>query len=136
VIAGAAEFSYERLLNQESAVGISVLASYDDDFWWRGGVLPYYRWYYFNKQASGLFMEANGGVFWENQQIYDGYFEVASVETHFGAGLGFALGYKFLSQRGWVGECYGGVGRNFVEDINTSRAYPRFGVNIGRRFGN
>ena len=47
-----------------------------------------------------------------------------------GAGLGLAIGWKYISQNNWVGEVYTGLGRDFVND----GAYQRLGITIGKRF--
>jgi hypothetical protein len=47
-----------------------------------------------------------------------------------GAGVGLALGWKYLSGNNWVGEIYAGGGRDFVN----GGGYPRLGITIGKRF--
>lgn len=138
MVLGIAEFSYERVLNDEAAVGISIAASFDDDVEWLGGVSPYYRWYFYGKKASGLFMEGNAAVYSVETSFYEYDPLIGSVykeEQSVGAGLGFALGYKLMSDNGWVGEVYAGVGRNMIETDHGYEAYPRLGVSLGRRFG-
>ncbi len=55
---------------------------------------------------------------------------VTKTETNMGAGLGIAIGWKYLSRNNWIGEIYLGGGRDFIND----GGYPRLGISIGKRF--
>ena len=135
-LVGIPEFSYERILDEETSVGISAAVSIESDLQWQWGITPYYRWFFSKKAGEGLFIEGHANVF---ESEYDDYWGVPSWPytgpfKEIGAGGGFALGYKMTSSGGWVGELYAGAGRNFLAD-RAERAYPRLGFIIGRRFG-
>ena len=86
------------------------------------------------KPASGFFIEANGSMFSQERDVYHDYGnDVYNWETKhkFGAGIGLALGWKYVSRNNWVGELLMGGGRDFV---NKDEAYPRIGISIGKRF--
>lgn len=118
LVAGLPELQYERILNDETSLGFSALFPIDQDLDF-AAFGPYYRVHFGDAPASGFFVEANGGAF------------VSDSDMSFG--LGFAVGYKLLSHRGWVLDGYGGLGRMFND--NFLPIYPRFGLCFGRRFG-
>ena len=60
LVAGAVEFTYERLLNEESAVGVSLFVSYDNNIDTNFSLTPYYRFYFGKKPAAGFFAEGFG----------------------------------------------------------------------------
>ena len=104
------------------------------DLEWKGGISPYYRWFFSKKPAAGLFIESLASVY----IMEDGYRNDDGVwdrRNLTGAGIGFALGYKLISDGGWVGEVYAGGGRNFSNSDDLGAGYPRLGFCIGRRFG-
>ena len=84
------------------------------------------------KYGAGFFIEANAAFF--STEINDVDYDYGSVSTDTkysaGAGLGIAMGWKYLTRNNWVGELNFGVGRDFVND----GAYPRLGISIGKRF--
>jgi len=137
-ILGLPELTYERILNDESAIGVSLSVAADDDISWKFGVVPYYRVYFGGKKASGFFIEGNAALItikdydfsnYSPNYSYSGRMEMTKQTTF---GLGAAAGGKFLTKRGFIGEAYFGLGRLFknrFEDI-----YPRLGITIGKRF--
>lgn len=131
---GIPEITYERLLNDNSAVGLSVGFSVEkpEDMAYRYGITPYYRMYFGFKKASGFFIEANGILLGHSYDEYDGTGASLSSETQSQFGLGAGVGAKFLSRNGLIGEVYGGLGRVFGD--NSLGAYPRFGISLGKRF--
>ena len=128
LLAGFPEFSYERILGEETAAGVSVGFALDDSFGLNFGMFPYYRLFFGKKRAAGFFVEGNGALYSESLDL-DG-----RDTSKLGAGVGLAIGGKFLTKGGWVAELYAGAGRNFVNTDDLSAAYPRFGIHIGKRF--
>lgn len=133
------EVSYERILGEDFSLGASAGINLNsDDYPLDFAFTPYARWFFggnstnLQKYGAGFFIEANGSVFsTETSEIrYDGNSINSSSNNEFGAGLGLALGWKYLSQNNWVGEIYLGGGRDFINDS----AYPRMGISIGKRF--
>ncbi|NNK81944.1 MAG: DUF3575 domain-containing protein [Flavobacteriaceae bacterium] len=118
------EFSFERILNEESSVGISLAVSIDNDVDLNYILTPYYRFFFGKKHAAGFFIEGNAAVFSEQYNFKN--------ETGFG--LGIAVGGKFLSKRNWIGELHLGLGRTLINEDKIAEAYPRVGISIGKRF--
>lgn len=130
LLAGYPELTYERLLGKEASFGLSLGFGLDDSFGTNFGAFPFYRLFFGKKPGAGFFVEGNGAVY--SEQVSREFGGDWSYET--GAGLGLALGGKFLTQSGWVAELFGGAGRNFIDAEGTSSVYPRLGVSIGKRF--
>ncbi|WP_290477975.1 MULTISPECIES: DUF3575 domain-containing protein [unclassified Leeuwenhoekiella] len=155
IVVANIEITYEYLISKYSGAGISITFdggnSSDDFLNW--AITPFYRQYFFNRQekrAQGLFAEGhlNLGSF-ENdyyQYTYDtdtGFIVderfVEHDKTAFGAG--FALGYKWASNNGFVIEPSVGVGRNIIGNTQDDGAYYdsidfyfRGGIQVGYRF--
>jgi hypothetical protein len=133
------ELTYERLLNTDISVGASLGVALDTDIYPTHVLFtPYFRWFFggssenLQKYGAGFFIEANGGLFTRtyDELFYENGMAGSREETATGAGLGLAVGWKYLTRNNWVGEIYFGGGRDFVND----GAYPRMGLTIGRRF--
>lgn len=127
LIIGLPEISYERILSDESAVGISMGARIDKDIEQIFFLTPFYRLYFGKKRAAGFFVEANSTIY--AQEINDD-----SSDNVMGLGLGFAIGGKFITKGGWVAELLAGAGRNFLNTDLIEEGYPRVGISIGKRF--
>ncbi len=133
------EVTYERILKADISVGASLgVALENDSYLTNFQFIPYVRWFFggnsenLRKYGAGFFIEANGGIFnYDNDKMYyDGNTAFWNEENVMGAGLGLAIGWKYISQNNWVGEVYTGLGRDLIND----GAYPRMGITIGKRF--
>jgi len=133
------EITYERILNSDISVGASLGVALEEDIYPTHVLFtPYVRWFFggssenLQKVGAGFFIEANGGLFTraDDELFYENGVYGSREETATGAGLGLALGWKYLTRNNWVGEIYFGGGRDFVND----GAYPRMGITIGKRF--
>ena len=139
------EITYERLLEDNMGVGISVAFNVDNNNDvnenYKFLIIPHYRLYFGDKKASGFFIEGNAAIV--NGSSYKVYYDPAAdyvagyaptrKENLTSFGLGAAVGGKFLTRNGFLGEVFGGVGRLFGKD-RISDVYPRFGISIGKRF--
>ena len=135
------DVSYERILNEESSVGVSFLSrvgnhtAFEDWGLKSYSVTPYYRQYFSPYYASGFFMEAfamyNGGERndWVNNEITNQKDKQKYKDVAFGVGLG----QKLVTRRGFVGIVYAGLGRNMF-DVNAPVVVGRAGVSFGFRF--
>ncbi|MEA3446984.1 MAG: hypothetical protein U9Q98_00835 [Bacteroidota bacterium] len=106
LLAGYPELAYERIINDESAVGISGgFWIIEDGFinFYKYSFVPYYRIYSRLKRAAGFFVELNGILF--SQEYYKKNKRLNCI----GLGLGSAIGMKFIISDGWIGELYGGL---------------------------
>lgn len=132
------EITYERIINADISIGGSVGITLDPDIYpIKFSATPYIRWFFggnsknLQKYGAGFFIEANGALL----SIMDTYYDYSGgslnrSESELGAGLGLAIGWKYLTQNNWVGELYLGGGRDFAND----GGYPRIGISIGKRF--
>lgn len=140
------DVSYERILNEESSIGVAVLTTLDQDSFGydsyrKYSITPYYRHFFSNNYAKGFFMEAftmiNGGEY----ETYDGYYDSINeiyideyeVTDYTDVAFGISVGGKFISKRGFVGEIHAGVGRNLLVD-NSPEVVGRGGISFGYRF--
>ena len=137
---GMPEITYERILSDETAAGISLALGATNNVDYNFMLTPYYRIYFGKRDnATGFFLEGNASVFSYDNYYYNSNnpFGNNDSKTELGYGLGFAIGTKFTSRsQKWIGEIMLGLGRNFAQSNNYSglTVYPRLGVNIGRRF--
>ncbi|MFD1631744.1 hypothetical protein [Pseudopedobacter beijingensis] len=145
-IYSAVELNYERILANNTALGVGASYFYETDktqglsFDMQWSLNPYYRLYFGKKEATGFFVEANASAA-QTRSKDDLYREQngiwtreATVYYNFGYGLGFAVGAKFLSNKGLIGEVFAGLGRYFNAKDYMTGQYPRLGVLIGKRF--
>ena len=140
------DVSYEYLINEESSVGISFLVNLNDNdtdgpyYNETFAITPYYRHYFSRKYAAGFFMEGFGMYNVQDSYYYDYssssiYYDENFKKTNNFA-LGISLGAKFVSEKGFAFEFYGGIGRNlFTSDSeNNFEVVPRLGISFGYRF--
>lgn len=138
LVAGALEITYERLLNEESGVGISLFVPYDDSIDINLSLTPYYRFYFGKKPAAGFFVEGFGMLNSYTQPASEGdwfsnYVGPEKDVTDFA--LGFGLGAKWATRKGFIFEINGGIGRNLFNSSDTDYLIVgRGGINLGYRF--
>lgn len=139
LVAGALEVSYEHLLNEESGVGVSLFVSYDESINTKFSLTPYYRFYFGKKPAAGFFVEGFGMLnsYSDDYYVYDSNFNETTIDgeniTDFA--LGFGLGGKWVTKKGFIFEINGGVGRNlFNSSDNDYEIVGRGGITLGYRF--
>lgn len=137
---GYSELTYERILGNNSAVGISIGFLIDsassnyatDILTFDKAILPYYRYYFGQKRAAGFFLEGNSIFYSEKSMVQH--------ERESGWGLGMAVGIKLIKNDNWhidvfAGGGFGVNGRNTgSEFLNFPDMYPRLGLAIGKRF--
>jgi hypothetical protein len=141
LVLGAAELTYERLLNEDSGVGVSLFFVAEDEFETNFSLTPYYRAYFGKKPAAGFFVE---GFAMLNSYVDHGYttyyndngttvtnFVADEVGTDFA--LGFGLGSKWIHRKGFIFEINAGIGRNLLSD-NSPEVVGRGGITLGYRF--
>ena len=140
LILGSFDVSYERILNEESAVGISLNAPFDNKNWdINYTATGYYRYYFGKKTAAGFFGEAFGMlnnvddfVYQENSTEFN--YEQKTI-TDFALGIG--LGGKWVTKKGLLLEINAGLGRNLFNNQYDDRDYEligRAGITVGYRF--
>ena len=144
LVIGAGEFTYERLLDEESGVGVSLFFNYDDQFYTGFSLTPFYRFYFSKKPAAGFFVEGFGMLnsyesYVYNNNSYDPYNSSNSfnfnVENRTDFALGFGLGSKWINKKGFLFEINAGVGRNLFNSNDTdNEIVGRGGITLGYRF--
>ena len=134
LILGALEVTYERTLNEESGIGLTVFLPLDNDVSdeIKYYISPYYRFYFGNKYASGFFLEGFGMINSTNRDLNFFIYE-EDFRTDFALGIG--LGGKWITNSGFIGEINFGVGRNLFNNNNTDyEIIAKGGISLGYRF--
>jgi hypothetical protein len=138
LILGAFEVTYERTLNEESGIGVSVFLPIDkeisDDIQYF--ISPYYRFYFGNKYAAGFFVEGFGMLNSTNRNINVlGGSLGDDDDFRTDLALGFAVGGKWVTKKGFSIELYSGIGRNLFNNNDTDyEIIGKGGINFGYRF--
>jgi hypothetical protein len=138
LVLGTLELTYERLINEESGVGISVHVPFTNESDINFSVTPYYRFYFGKKPAAGFFVEGFGMLNQVEDSIYDynsNFEDKEKTITDLAFGLG--LGGKWITKRGVLFEINAGIGRNLFNEYNDNRDYEfigRGGITVGYRF--
>ena len=119
--------SYERLLNENSGLGVNVMFTLQNDSDSFSQISPYYRMYFGRKFAQGFFLE--GFVPITTTKEYDmiyfndefgGYYTEGNEKNTTTVGLGFGVGGKWVIRNGLVIEASGGIGRRFGGNLDDS----------------
>tara|TARA_B110000285_G_scaffold208119_1_gene248064 strand:+ start:41 stop:625 length:585 start_codon:yes stop_codon:yes gene_type:complete len=134
---------YEYVLNKYSGIGADLNINFDDE---NGSQIlekfsfsPYYRQYFFSKEdygAKGFYGEGFLKFYtYENDTYFFGD-PITNTEVYFETALGVGIGWKWVSNSGFLIDINGGLGRNlgFTEDPNQRDFTGKFGVNFGWQF--
>ena len=135
-ILGAPEITFERTLNDESAIGASLLVPLESlDTTLNYYFSPYYRFYFGEKYAAGFFIEGFGMLSSEEKVTFLGAGLQTQEENVTDFALGIAVGGKWVTKRGFVAELSLGVGRNlFNSDESLTEIVGKLGITVGYRF--
>ncbi|WP_310560691.1 DUF3575 domain-containing protein [Flavobacterium sp.] len=139
LVLGAIEVTYERLLNEDSGLGVSLFFINQEDSDTNFSFTPYYRAYFGKKPTAGFFVEGfsminsgQQGSSFEYNSFTNNYDEIKGDKfTDFA--LGFGLGSKWIHSKGYVFEINAGIGRNLLSD-NSPEVVGRGGITLGYRF--
>ena len=137
------DISYEKVLNEESSIGVSTLISLDSGVYGFGeykkfSITPYYRHFFSSKYGEGFFVEVFTMLHSGSEEVYyyedfpyseSGYTE--NDYTDFAAGI--SVGGKFVTKRGFLAEVYLGIGRDLLGQ-SENEIVGRGGISIGYRF--
>jgi hypothetical protein len=142
-VLGSPEITYERILNEKNAIGISILVRAFEtvkmDF--STAINPYFRHYFGAKKAGGFFLEAHGSILQYDGKsagkvayIVDsyGYSYPISIAEETYYGFGATAGSKFFTRKGYTFEIYLGASQTYSK--SESYLAPRGGLTIGKRF--
>ena len=138
----AIDVTYQYILNEESAVGMSIfksLADKDNIFGYREdfSITPFYRQYFPMGAVENIFVEAffaiNTGI--KTIDVLNGLNENIPTDFKYTNGaFGLTGGKSFISPRGFVLDIYVGLGRNLFNNEYSPNLVPRIGINAGYRF--
>ena len=137
LVAGALEVTYEHLLNEESGVGVSLFVPYENEIDVNFSLTPYYRFYFGKKPAAGFFVEGFGMLNSYDDSIYTEASNYSSYDdvTRTDFALGFGLGAKWVTKKGFIFEINGGIGRNLFNSSDSDfEIVGRGGITLGYRF--
>lgn len=138
---------YEYILGRYSGVGIDLFISIDgddefDDYseYENFSLTPYYRQYFFSKEdygAKGFYAEGFVKFFTFKDVIYSNVDDSVTKESFFDTSIGAGIGWKWISQSGFLVDLGFGVGRNLglpSTDGISLEVQARGGLNFGWRF--
>lgn len=129
--------SYEHYLNDQSSFGVSALFNFEKqsaDFRYneKRSITPYFRHYFTTDNQWNFFGEGFFSINYGEKEVK--VIGAPNTYTDYTDGaLGVAVGLKYTTDKNFVIDVYGGVGRNlFSSDSHV--IVPRVGVNVGWRF--
>lgn len=134
--------SYERLLNENSGIGINGLFDLqnDEDYSFNQ-ISPYYRMYFGKKYASGFFVEGFVPITMTNDTHYiphydsNNYYTSPVEEKNTTLGIGVGFGGKWVARKNIIFEASAGIARRFGLDSHYDSAITGKGMlGIGYRF--
>jgi hypothetical protein len=151
LVLNKASVSYERLLNEDFSVGVSLLKTTQSHIENQYNssiqdkivlfqITPYIRYnlHYFNPKSviyGEIFSTYNEGRFREISRFTDGflaYYEITDNDFT-DVALGGSLGYKHIIFKQVLIDVNVGLGRN-IFSTNSQQIIPRVGFNIGYGF--
>jgi len=116
LVLGSFDFSYERILSEESGVGVSINMPFDRENWdINYAVTGYYRYYFGKKPAAGFFGEAFGMLNNVDDYIYN--------EN----GTFYTFEPKTLTDKTFSPKASTGFNRKNTDDKNSSTLRERTG---------
>ena len=133
------DVTYQYILNEESAVGISVLknlSNSDNIFNYREDfvITPFYRQYFDFSGMSNVYGEAFFAVNSGRDFVDSDNDGVDETIKYTDGAFGFVIGKSYISPRGFVLDLYAGLGRNLFDAEGSPTIVPRIGINAGFRF--
>ncbi len=141
------DVTYERILNEESSIGIGTLFTLDSDKDDSNGldeyrtfsITPYYRHFFSSKYAQGFFIEAFSMIHSGKDEVFVNGDSIVNssgqyqYKTYTDLAIGISAGAKFVTKRKFIAEFYFGIGRDLL-DKSDIEVVGRGGISIGFRF--
>ena len=140
---------YEYILGRYSGLGADIFIALDSDEveteeLEKLSITPFYRQYFFSKQdygAKGFYAEGFLKAYTYESDDFNSNFTVNEYEdeTFFETAIGVAIGWKWVSNSGFMIDLGLGFGRNLgfsdePEENNRPNFMPRGGIHFGWRF--
>ena len=136
---------YEHILGRYAGIGVDLfLALSDDEINYdeleKFSITPFYRQYFFSKEdygAKGFYGEGFLKAYTYKTEEYF-YGNTVKKENYFETALGVSIGWKWVSNSGFMIDLSFGIGRNLgftsqPEELRIA-TIPRGGVHFGWRF--
>ena len=139
IILNAFTADYERLLSEESSIGVSLLVGLgntdDLDLFRNFELTPYYRQFFSKRYARGFFVEGFASVI-NREETFFTSIDTEDTQSETNVALGVSIGGKFLTRGGFVAEVFLGVGRTLLDndDFFFDNVIGRGGISLGYRF--
>jgi hypothetical protein len=143
----ALNLRYEYILGHYSGVGADFFVSLEGngDFdsysdYEKFSLTPYYRQYFFSKQdygAKGFYAEGFLKFFTFEEMLYNSTNDTFTTDNFFDTSIGAGIGWKWLSESGFLVDLGVGIGRNLGLPSNDNVGWdvqPRGGLHFGWRF--
>jgi hypothetical protein len=139
---------YEYVLGRYSGIGADIFIALDSDEVQteeleKLSITPFYRQYFFSKEdygAKGFYAEGFLKAYTYESDDFNNQFanNISEDETFFETALGVSIGWKWVSNSGFMIDLGLGIGRNlgFSDEPDEFRPdiMPRGGVHFGWRF--
>ena len=142
LVLGVGNISYERIINENSGVGI-ISTFVIDNYVIENNAYqfaPYYNYYFGKKTASGFFIGGYASISGYKDKIYEykivglEYIEESKMMNYSKIGLGFKFGGKWVLKNNLIFEASTGIGRNFVTKEDETKVNTTGMLGIGYRF--
>jgi hypothetical protein len=148
IFSGAINVNYERVIDEESGFGVTLVASSGKEINTRFSLSPYYRMYFGKKTAAGFFFEGfamyssfDADRLYTYSSTSNGsqfvYYETKEKNIN-DLAIGLGLGGKWITRKGIIFEISTGIGRNLLNDYDDlyldNQIAFKGGISIGKRF--
>ncbi len=144
IVFSSFDVTYERLLNKDTSLGVSVFYNFNDissDVYFPKtfSITPFYRWFFSDtRYARGFFVEGFGMLNTFEDEVYFFNSNNFDVERETNFALGVSVGGKFVIRSGFTAEIFIGVGRNLfngdADNFIDNELVSRGGISLGYRF--
>lgn len=139
---------YEYILGRYAGVGVDLfldISNNDTNYSEveKFSITPFYRQYFFSKEdygAKGFYAEGFLKAYTFEEIYNDDIFPVQepTLDTYFETAIGVGIGWKWVSNSGFMIDVGAGIGRNLgfadIPDYYRPEVVPRGGVHFGWRF--
>lgn len=139
---------YEFILGRYSGIGADIFIAIDNDEvrteeLEKFSITPFYRQYFFSKEdygAKGFYAEGFLKAYTYENDDFIGVVPIDEIESesYFETALGVSIGWKWVSNSGFMIDLGFGIGRNLgfsdEPDELTETIIPRGGLHFGWRF--
>ncbi|MDT0685692.1 hypothetical protein [Autumnicola psychrophila] len=140
---GILDFSYERVINENSTWSTELFLHFNKDYYDEAyykdvSVTGKYKHFFSSSYARGFYVHGFGMLssgeyeteYWHNSGTGESEWD---TDNYTDFAIGFGLGGKFISSGGFLLDLSGGIGRNLFNN-SAPEIIGQFMVNLGYRF--